>query len=122
MTYVGGEGLFQTCESCHAPIIVPAEVFESPTGYSSSYSDPTDSLGYSFEADEATDVVNFSDTGIASAQETTQHATEPPREEIIDLLREGRKIEAVKITREAMGVDLATSKSIVEKIAEAEGI
>ncbi len=29
MKFSGGESIFQTCESCHAPIIVPTEIFYS---------------------------------------------------------------------------------------------
>jgi len=46
---------------------------------------------------------------------------EPPHSEVMDLVRQGRKIAAIKLYREQTGLGLAAAKQDVERMAEQDG-
>ncbi|QDU59287.1 hypothetical protein Pan216_01150 [Planctomycetes bacterium Pan216] len=48
--------------------------------------------------------------------------TDPVGQEVLDLLREGRKIQAIKLVREHTGAGLKEAKEAVEAIAAKHGI
>lgn len=96
--YDGRSNLFQTCNICKAPIVIPADVInQNPQPLNSSF--------------EITDP-SYKQINISSGVQTQDVVIS----QIYDLLNQKRTIEAIKIYREKFGVDLRTAKEVVDRM------
>ena len=58
----------------------------------------------------------LNELGLVEKEEASLPSVHPAMAEIVALLRQNRKIEAIKVYRQAMDVDLKTAKDAVERL------
>ena len=164
MAYKGGESLFQNCEACLAPIVVPDDIYydnrvslaydkfaslnndidvdveqvtnELTAGDSLPESSIGDGLGFDVVIEKFDEYQEKIGIGTVAEKEVFDDAVSTGGDDVLkkktlleltpqteqttalDLIRSelehGHKIEAIKIYREAYGVDLKTAKHKVE--------
>ncbi len=100
MAFGGGESIFQTCDACHAPIVIPSEIF------------------YPVEQQiTATNFATLNNDIPVDPEQVTNELTpgdDPPSEsEVIDL---EAKIEKFEIYQEKIGTQASAGKKIVDNI------
>lgn len=96
--YDGQSSIFQTCNVCKAPIVIPAQVINQnsqPFNNSFEITDPS-----------------YKQTNFSSEVQMQELAIS----QINDLLDQNRTIEAIKVYREKFGVDLRTAKEAIDEM------
>ncbi len=100
MVFSGGESIFQTCKTCHAPIIVPSEIY---------YPEDQQILSESFAS--LTNDVPVDPEQVTN--ELTPGDNLPRNEDIID---PDAKIEKFEIYQEKIGTSAVTDKKAFDQI------
>jgi len=100
MKFSGGESIFQTCESCHAPIIVPSEIF--------------------YRKDQQILNSNFAtlnnDVPVDPEQVTNELTPGDSLPEENDVIDPEAKIEKFEVYQEKIGTNAAAGKKLVDDI------
>ncbi len=107
MEYDGETTLFQTCRSCGAPIVVPAEVIDENRALNAGLTSNTVAGGLSFDENpgETVQPTPLDDPKLVA------------NAGIFEETNAGNKIAAIKIHREAFNTDLQTSKEAIEALS-----
>ena len=100
MTFTGGESIFQTCETCHAPIIVPDEIFY-----------PEDQQIASGNFATLTNDVEVNPENVTN--ELTPGENLPRDSDVID---PEAKIERFEVYQEKIGTSTVATKEAVDKL------
>ncbi|MEZ5346304.1 MAG: hypothetical protein R2681_12205 [Pyrinomonadaceae bacterium] len=104
MKFSGGESIFQTCEACHAPIVVPSDIFYPKDLQIASGNFATLAKDVEVDVEQVTN-------------ELTPGDELPAENEVLD---PEAKIEKFEIYQEKIGTNSAQSKKAVDKIITAK--
>ncbi len=100
MAFGGGESIFQTCDTCHAPIVIPSEIFYPPEKQITATNFATLNNDIPVDPEQVTN-------------ELTPGDNPPTESEVID---PEAKIEKFEIYQEKIGTQAAAGKKIVDNI------
>ncbi len=121
MSYDGGDSIFQTCAKCHAPIVIPSEIFYTKEQQidAEDFATLTNDKSVS-EKQISLDVGAGEVSNDDQIEEIISNSVGSGAENIISRieneLENGNKIDAVKLFYEYFNVDLAESKEIIEAL------
>lgn len=145
MEFSGGDSIFQTCKKCHAPIVIPSEIFYTKEqqidaeDFATLANDkPVTEKQVSLDVgagdvagdDKIEEIIKnpqnnefaSENVGSATSQNVQTAGNKQPSEaqlgQLNYLINQGRKIEAIRFYRGIYGSDLETAKTKVEEMSE----
>lgn len=134
MEFSGGDSIFQTCQKCHAPIVIPSDVYYSKEqqidaeDFATLTNDkhiieekvPLDvGAGDVADDDRIEQIIsNPENSEIDVSNAEKKIPSDPQLSQLHYLINQGRKIEAIRFYRGIYGCDLTVAKTEVEKLLD----